>query len=75
MGKESVGVDLAHWADTKTLGEFLKHLSLDMVVCGSLLEFFSGDLIKLKTVGASKQRKWLNDPEGISSDGSFCVIK
>ena len=37
-------------------------------MCGSLLEFFSGDLIKLNTtIGASEQRKWLNDPEGISS--------
>lgn len=34
-------------------------------MCGSLLEFFSGDLIKLNTtIGASEQRKWLNDPEG-----------
>lgn len=47
-----------------------------MVVCGSLLEFFSGGLIKVNTtIGASEQRKWLNDPEGISSDGSFCIIK
>lgn len=38
--------------------------------------FFSGDLIKLNTaIGASEQRKWLNDPEGISSGGSFYIIK
>lgn len=42
---------------------------------GFLLEFFSGGLIKVNAIGASEQRKWLNDPEGISSDGSFCVIK
>lgn len=45
-------------------------------MCGSLLEYFSGDLIKLNTtIGASEQRRWLNDPEGISSGGSFCIIK
>lgn len=46
-GKYRTGGWSSPLADVETLGTFKKWLKscLDMVVCGSLLEFFSGDLM------------------------------
>lgn len=56
--------------------DFIFFNLLDVDCSVVLLKFFSGDLMYLNNYyRTSEQRKWLNDPEGISPGDSFYIIK